>query len=88
MTSSEDPIPQDIPHLARIIVTLVVLDSRQNAYSAQFRLPVDRRELSARGKPRPAMISSEPSEASAAPTVTPEESKSQHVKTQLTTVTG
>ena len=88
VTSSEEPIPLDIPHLARIIVTLHVFDSRQNAYSAQFRLPVNRRELIARRKPSPVMASSEPSEASAAPAAMPEQTKSQHVETQVTTVTG
>ncbi len=87
VASSEEPIPQDIPHLARIIVTLIVFDSRQNAYSSQFQLPVNRRELIARRKPSPAMASLEPSEASAAPAVTPEETKEQHVETQVTTVT-
>ena len=82
VASSVEPIPQDIPHLARIIVTLVVFDSRRNAYSAQFRLPVNRRELIARRKPSPAMASSEPSETSAAPAVTPEATKSQHVETK------
>jgi hypothetical protein len=53
VASSEEAIPLEIPHLARIIVTLVVFDSRGNAFSAQFRLPVDRRELIARGKKRP-----------------------------------
>ena len=88
VASSEETIPLDIPHLARIVVTLYVFDSRQNAYSAQFRLPVNRRELIARGKPIPAMASSELSEASAASAVTSEETKSQHAETQVTTVMG
>jgi hypothetical protein len=50
VTSSVEPIPLDIPHLARIIVTLSVFDSRRNTYSTQFRLPVDRRARVARGK--------------------------------------
>jgi len=50
VASSEEPIPEDIPHLARIIVTLSVFDSRCNTYSTQFRLPVDRRARVARGK--------------------------------------
>ena len=62
VASSEEMIPLDIPHLARIVVTLYVFDSRQNAYSAQFRLPVNRRELVARGKPSPALVLSEPPE--------------------------
>jgi hypothetical protein len=66
VASSEEPIPQDIPHLARIIVTLYIFDSRQNRYSAQFQLPVDRRELISRRKPSPATASSELSEPSAA----------------------
>ncbi len=87
VASSEEPIPQDIPHLARIIVTLLVFDSRQNAYSAQFQLPVNRHAWILRKQPGPAMASSEPSEASAAPAVTPEETRPQHVETQVTTVT-
>ena len=50
VASCEDPIPLEIPHLARIIVTLKVFDSRQNAFCAQFRVPVNRRELIAREK--------------------------------------
>ena len=88
VASSEEMIPLDIPHLARIVVTLYVFDSRQNAYSTQFRLPVNRRELIARGKPIPAMASSELSEASAASAVTSEEMKSQHAETRVTTVMG
>ncbi|MGH9745100.1 MAG: hypothetical protein ACRD59_03175 [Candidatus Acidiferrales bacterium] len=45
VASSEEAIPADIPHLARIIAALVIFDSRRNAYSAQFRLPVIRREV-------------------------------------------
>ncbi len=87
VASSEEMIPLDIPHLARIVVTLYVFDSRQNSYSAQFRLPVNRRELVARGKPSPALVLSEPPEPSAVPAVTPEETSSQHVEMQATTVT-
>ena len=50
VASSEEAIPLEIPHLARIVVTLVVFDSRRNAFSAQFRLPVNRSELIAREK--------------------------------------
>jgi transposase len=52
VASSEEAIPQDIPHLARIIVTLLIFDSRRNTFSTQFRLPVDRRERIAREKMR------------------------------------
>jgi hypothetical protein len=48
VASSEEAIPAAIPHLARIIATLVIFDSRRNAYSAQFRLPVIRQEVMAR----------------------------------------
>jgi hypothetical protein len=48
VASSQEPIPQDIPHLAPIIVTLSIFDSRRNTFSAQFRLPVDRRDRIAR----------------------------------------
>jgi len=58
VASSEEPMPQEILHLARIIVTLHVFDSRQNAYSKQFQLPVNRRELIAREKPALAVASS------------------------------
>ncbi|MGA7622519.1 MAG: hypothetical protein WB630_09925 [Candidatus Acidiferrales bacterium] len=34
VASSEEAIPLEIPHLARIIVTLIIFDSRQNAFSA------------------------------------------------------
>ena len=88
VASSEEMIPLDTPHLARIVVTLYVFDSRQNAYSTQFRLPVNRRELIARGKPSPALVLSEPPEPSAASAVTSEEMKSQHAETQVTTVMG
>jgi hypothetical protein len=84
VASSEEPIPQDIPHLAGIIVMLVVFDSRQNAYSAQFQLLVSRRELIARKKVRPAMASSAPSEASAAPALAPTQTRLQDVETQVT----
>jgi hypothetical protein len=45
VASSEEMIPVDVPHLARIIATLVIFDSRGNAFSAQFRLPVIRSEV-------------------------------------------
>jgi hypothetical protein len=48
VASSKELIPLEIPHLARVTVTLVVFDTRGNAFSAQFRLPVDRRALIAR----------------------------------------
>jgi hypothetical protein len=73
VASSEEMIPLDIPHLARIIVTLYVFDSRQNGYSAQFRLPVNRRELIARRKSSPALVLSELPEPSAAPATMPDE---------------
>jgi hypothetical protein len=50
VASSQEPIPQDIPHLARIIVTLSIFDSRRNTFATQFRLPVDRRNRIAREK--------------------------------------
>ena len=88
VASSEEMIPLDIPHLARIIVTLFIFDSRQNEYSAQFQLSVNRRELIARRKPSAAMASSEPPEASAALAVTLEETRPQHVETQVTICNG
>jgi hypothetical protein len=48
VASSEEMIPVDVPHLARIIATLVMFDSRGNAFSAEFRLPVIRWEVTAR----------------------------------------
>jgi hypothetical protein len=85
VASSEAPIPQDIAHFARIIVTLSIFDSRRNAYFAKFRIPVNRGEQIAREKRKQSMASSE---LSAAPPATPEEMSSQHVATQVNTVTG
>ena len=48
LASSEELLPLEIPHLARVTVTLVVFDTRGNASSAEFRLPVDRGALIAR----------------------------------------
>jgi hypothetical protein len=45
VASSEERIPLEFPHLSRIIATLIIFDSRRNAFSAQFRLPVIRREI-------------------------------------------
>jgi hypothetical protein len=45
VASSEEMIPVDVPHMARIVATLVMFDSRGNAFSAQFRLPVIRSEV-------------------------------------------
>lgn len=60
VASCEDPIPLEIPHLARVIVTLRVFDSRQNAFSAQFRVPVNRRELIAREKRKQTLAPPQP----------------------------
>jgi hypothetical protein len=60
VASSEEPIPLEIPHLARIIATFFVFDSRRNAFAAQFRLPVNRRALIAREKKNQAMEPSQP----------------------------
>jgi hypothetical protein len=57
VASSEEMIPMEIPHMGRIIATLSVFDSRRNAFAAQFRLRVDRRELIAREKRIQAMAS-------------------------------
>ena len=38
-----ESIPDEYPNLARIVVTLRVFDTRRNTFSAQFRLPADRR---------------------------------------------
>jgi hypothetical protein len=54
VASSQDPIPLGTRHLARIIATLKVFDSRGNMFSAQFRMVVDRHELMAREKRNPA----------------------------------
>jgi hypothetical protein len=59
VASSEELIPLEIPHFARVIVTLVVFDTRGNAFSAQFRLPVDRRALIARERRNQGMASSQ-----------------------------
>jgi hypothetical protein len=48
VTSSEEIIPVEIPHLARIIATLIIFDSRRNAFPAQFKLPVIRGQFVAR----------------------------------------
>jgi hypothetical protein len=48
VVSSEENIPVEIPHLARIIATLVIFDSRGNPFSAQFKLPVIRDQFVAR----------------------------------------
>jgi hypothetical protein len=58
--------------MARIILTLCIFDSRRNAFSAKFRVPVNRLECIAREKMKQTMASSELSAA-----VTPEETKSQ-----------
>jgi hypothetical protein len=55
VASSEEPIPEDIAHFARIIVTLSVFDSRRNAYFAKFRIPVNRGEQIAREKRKQSM---------------------------------
>jgi hypothetical protein len=73
VASSEEPIPRDIAHMARIILTLCIFDSRGNAFSGQFRVPVDRRERIAREKMKQTMASSELSAALAA---APEETRS------------
>jgi hypothetical protein len=44
VASSEEMIPVDVPHMARIIATLVIFDSRGNGFSAQVRLLVIRSE--------------------------------------------
>jgi hypothetical protein len=84
VASSEEPIPCDIAHLARVILTLRIFDSRGNTFSAKFRVPVDRRARIAHEKMKRTMASSEPS---GAPEVTPEDTRSQHVETQVATVT-
>jgi hypothetical protein len=45
VASSEEMIPVDVAHLARIVATLVMFDSRGDAFSAQFRVPIIRREV-------------------------------------------
>jgi hypothetical protein len=47
VSSSEEMFPVDVPHLARIAVTLVIFDSRGNTFSAQLRLSVVRWEVTA-----------------------------------------
>jgi hypothetical protein len=42
VASSEERIPLEFLQLARIIATLIIFDSRRNAFSAQFRLCVNR----------------------------------------------
>jgi hypothetical protein len=76
VASSEESIPEEVLHLARINVTVVIFDSRGNQYATQFRVPVNRSELIARRKRIPATTSSEVSEASATPAVNSEETKS------------
>jgi hypothetical protein len=46
--SSKEPMPTELQQYARTFVTLCIFDTRGNAYSAQFRLIVDRSELIAR----------------------------------------
>jgi hypothetical protein len=48
VASSEEVIPTVFPHLARIIATLIIFDSRRNSYLAQFKLPVIRPDVMAR----------------------------------------
>jgi hypothetical protein len=60
VASSEESIPLEISHLARIIVTLKIFDTRQNVFSAQFRMVVDRRELIAREKRKQTLAPSHP----------------------------
>jgi len=45
VASSDESIPVQISHADRIITTLLVFDTRRNAFSAQFKLFVDRNEL-------------------------------------------
>lgn len=59
VASSEAPIPLEIPHLARVIVTFKIFDTRQNVFSAQFRMLVDRRELVARERRNPRLAPSQ-----------------------------
>jgi hypothetical protein len=47
VASSEDSIPLGVAHFNWITATLLVFDTRRNAFSGQFRLFVDRRDLSA-----------------------------------------
>jgi len=42
VATSEDPIPEDIPHNSRIALSLAVFDSRRNIYSGRFSVLVDR----------------------------------------------
>lgn len=42
VASSAERIPVEIQHLARVIATLVIFDSRQNSFSTRFKLPVIR----------------------------------------------
>jgi hypothetical protein len=48
VASSEERIPVEIQHLARVLATLVIFDSRGNPFSAQFKLPVIRDQFVAR----------------------------------------
>jgi len=60
VASSDDSVPLEILHLARIVVTLRIFDSRRNIFSAQFRMVVDRRELIAREKRNQTLTPSQP----------------------------
>jgi hypothetical protein len=60
VASSEESIPLEISHLARIILTLTIFDSRRNAFSAQFRVLVDRREMIAREKRKQTLAPAQP----------------------------
>jgi hypothetical protein len=60
VASSEESIPLEISHPARIILTLKIFDTRQNEFSAQFRMVVDRRELIAREKRNQTLTPSQP----------------------------
>ena len=50
LVSSKESIPAQIGHLAPIVVTLTIFDSRQNGFSAQFGLRVQRLDILAREK--------------------------------------
>ena len=45
LASSEEPIPAEVAHRSRVIATLVIFDSRGNAFSGRFLLPVVREEV-------------------------------------------
>jgi hypothetical protein len=59
LASSEELIPLEIPHFARVIVTLLIFDTRGNAFPAQFGVPVDRGALIARERRNQGMASSQ-----------------------------